>query len=166
VSSGEPGAGWVALEAPVRAALRTLARGIEPVPAPALARVLVAGREARDPARYLALLGDLPRARWPELPGARVEIELRFEPRGPWDETRLTYYPDHGLLQRGDELVALPSGLRSLIAADAGLEPRPASASPAHSRGTWPAIVGSVVAALLLGVVVLTLGRLRRPLPR
>ena len=152
-------------------------RGLEPFPAPTLSQVLVGGREARDPSRYLRLFDRFPVVAPPEASRQRVWIVLRSESASPWSVSipapfpkrsgtwvdgfnLLEYSPASATLYRSGEFVHLPQDLAETIERDAGL-----ADSSGASLLPW-LLVGSLAAVLgACGVGLLYARRLRR-IPR
>jgi hypothetical protein len=113
--------------------------------------VLVDGHRIARPARFAALLGDLPRA---PLPGPGVQwtlVHLTWEQPNPWTDwsgnMQLRYTREGGVLARENGWVRLPDG----TAAELGLRPIP------RDRSIWP-----VLAVLLLALGTCAVWYLRR----
>jgi hypothetical protein len=108
--------------------------------------VLVDGRRATRPARFAALLGDLPRAPLPG-PGARwTLIHLSWEEPNPWTDwsgnMQLRYAREGGVLARENGWVRLPDD----TAAELGLRPFP------RDRSIWSVLAVALVALTAAGV--------------
>jgi hypothetical protein len=170
---GSGGVRWFRLAGGIAGALSTATAGIEPYPAPELARVYVGDREAADAAPYLMLLGPLE----PKREAADPEIPLGLvtsEPT-PWtmpsSYAELWYSPEEDAVLVDGTWYRMPTDLAGRVETDAGLPgsapsvppaapaPTPVPA-PAAATGTgfpWALVAGLAAgAALLLGVLAVT----------
>jgi hypothetical protein len=151
---------WVRLPAEIEAELRAALRGLEPLPAPRLTSVVIAGRKAGDPQQYEAVFDAFPRVPEPNPfgRGDPIAVVLRSDARSPWTDghNRVAYYPDLGLLSRDGEWVR-PSP--DLVARIVNTTP------PGGGGAPWNLIGGVAGPLFVLGIVLaiwLLTGR-RRP---
>ena len=156
------GANWLRPRPDEAATVARAARGMRPWPAPRLAAVRVAGREADDPQAYAALLAALPPGDPPPPSARAVEISLAGDRVTPWSDPArpIRFFPGHDVVRRAGEWRRVPPALARTIAADGGLVPdervRPRGGTA--SSGDIAAPLAVLAAAALF---VLTLGRRR-----
>jgi hypothetical protein len=104
---------WYDVGTGVRAELDKLASAIRPYTQPRPARVVINGRLARRPARFIGLFGDLtPRAR-PRATGPTwIPITIVWTRPNPWtDASSMFYDPDDRALFRGGRWFVVPQPL-------------------------------------------------------
>jgi hypothetical protein len=139
---------WIHLPPGTEAKLRATLRGLKPFPAPRLAEVVIAGREAGETAEYAALFHSFPEVPEPSFAerGDPVAIVVRAERRSPWTDghNRLAYYPDVGLLNRDGEWVRPSAGLIDRIEQPA---------APGGGGLPWDRIAGGAAPVLILGTI-------------
>lgn len=88
-------------------------------------------------------------------------VSLKTTPTSPWALTPLWFYPDQGLLQRGNETITLPAGIADDLRAA-----RPIDASSTGGGFDWPLVTGSLVVAFALLLTAILLSRRgRQPRP-
>ena len=110
------GVTWMPLDAPELAALT---KGLKPFAKPEIKSVTIGSRKVTDnPASYLRLF--TVESAGEAVPQGLADWEpVVFHAKGktPWtlDQTSLFYSPSNGMLQRGIEIVKLPSGMSSDI---------------------------------------------------
>jgi len=154
---------WTTLASRGAAVLEATLRGLEPFPAPRLARVQVDGHTSADPSAYEPLLGLRP-GPIGVLPDAGVPVRLTWNGRSPWsDVTSLEFDPASGLLLGPSGYVRVPRELASRLRREA------AGLSPVPTGGGFPwgvATAGAGAASLALGSAALLLARRRRAHPR
>jgi hypothetical protein len=117
---GWPGAVelWIGVDAHVLSELERLAATVEPKPRPRLAGVVVNGRRARVPARYLPLFAPLQRAPRPRAAGPIwIPITFLWRSSNPWsgDDSTMLYDRDDRALLRSGVWYRVPRSLGRLI---------------------------------------------------
>ena len=110
------GVTWMPLDAPELAALT---KGLKPFAKPGITSVTIGSREVTDdPASYLRLFTvESDGYAVPQGLADWEPIVFQSKSKSPWTaaETGLFYSPSNGMLQRGIEIVKLPSGMSSDI---------------------------------------------------
>lgn len=158
----EQGGRWVELPPAGAAALRRVARGLRPFPAPRITAARVGGRPAGDPASYARLFAtgeDVGRAS----PGPRdwVPIALRGDRPNPWTGARVRFSPSRNELARDGVVLRLPRTVAQEVERDAGLASGDGSRG---ATGTWLAIGAALSGLAALALLLHRRGE--RPGPR
>jgi hypothetical protein len=134
---------WLRLDPRVEAKLRAALRGLEPLPAPTIARATVDGQAVADPQDYLALYGARPGVNGKKTGGHHV-IRLFGDELNPWaDGYNRLEADDSGLLVRDGDAVRATPAMTKLVREPSFTRGRP-------SRAPWlPALASGAVALVL-----------------
>jgi hypothetical protein len=150
------GVTWMPLDAPELAALT---KGLKPFAKPEVSSVTIGSREVTDdPASYIRLFTvESDGYAVPQGLADWEPIVFHSKSKSPWTaaETGLFYSPSNGMLQRGIEIVKLPSGMSADIRAGDSL-------GGGGSNFSWRTVFFALVAAVALLIAASLIRPLRR----
>jgi hypothetical protein len=150
------GVAWAPIDEP---RLATLARGLKPFARPEINSVTIGSRKVTDnPASYLRLF--TVESDGEAVPQGLADWEpVVFHAQGktPWtlDQTSLFYSPSNGMLQRGIEIVKLPSGMADDVRSGDSL-------SGGGPSSPWRTVLFALLAAAALLIAASMIRPLRR----
>lgn len=147
------GGKWLAVPLADAAQLRPTIARVRPFPRPRLSGVVVGGKPAPSPSRYLDVYRRLPRASFPPQASGWLPIELRSARPSPWTGPGhdVEYLPAGHVLFRDGEWVRAPEVLAGRIEGDAGFA--------SDGSSPWRTMGIGVAAAVLAALVVLAARR-------